>query len=1652
MKLCKLWVHQKGFSEDELVINPKEFPHVRIGDILEIFHPDEDSSHLLLQVKSLQTDLQQKGKDIISVDQTIASLFQLRAYKDVEVHPVPSTQDVCLDLVELVFKDQYISRSDMWRLKNSLIGSCAYLSKKVEYSGIRAQVNELWARGEKVMCGAVSEDTRVAFRSATAMVYMFIQMSSEMWEFDANGDLLWEKSVNGFVAELFNHWKEKNTVNEVTIFLFSRIYYYADTLDQFPEDLRACLHVDYKGRTYEDFYRVIVQNERLDDWTPLLVTLKSHCIQYGQQLQSHYIQGSPQEGRQRPSGYISNAAEGNFLEALNLTLNVFDKHYINRNFDRTGQVVVIVTPGAGVFEVDRELYKITKQRMIDNGIGSDLVCMAEQPLHAVPLLRFQSTSTHPSVRDYSIPHWLNYSFYTAQGQREKCHIYSSFTPRIKLAEKKESADSTPSSIPHLPPLPEDKNMSHFKQSHQDEDYMFEEYDAEVFKVPSYASPKPRTPFSIRPSKSTHNAAQKPRSKEESPCQPSKKLKESKVTGIVTFNTEPTDSHNHPLVSQSTSSTAIPIPERPNLVAPSVSVTAAARLLQETSISRSVGDAHITEHRSSNTPVNFTDVIVGSANAIHNLASGSPNHQFVYRTLINPFAPSTMAIRLTSNRRRWTHTFPPGPSGETMQPHHRRWTTSEGDTDMHPSCTPAGLSESISAPANHPASPRQLSPISRLLPSPSRHGPAPPRLAPPAVSGIPKSGSASSLGSEGSGSGNPAQHIIASRPTITHRQSGNLPDTGARYDGGSRTSPASDSFRTLMRSTSGVWGVTGEQEWTPFIQTGMDWKSLTATACFPITTDYYPDSLTVEKQFMENNYELLADDHDEAAGGQRQTGEGVFQEIISQRLMQGFQMVVVPKSFLSIVQGRRSKDILVTDPNKHEYVLSIGRIFHKLVLHPHQRAISVTVYKPRHLTISRPVYYTYQLWSAHNSGYQPSSVNFQPYMLENFNWNYLDNYVSSKGIDFGPMESLKLWRSRFLLLPTVCSKKKRILEDPAAHLDIFPEVDNQEEAHQQTEGFIKFLETLNRLRRHHSGGRRSKAGSFSVNLGSVKSAELRRSSLASVHGHSRKSSDGSLKAMISAMASLTPSRQAVTSTLPSSNAPTQGPGVLAESSTSPRSLKEEGEDGELDTEGEWEDRSKLTLCTPLWEIAKAMREQQGGLLFLPSDQRKIPSNCFMASEAVHWIMSTLQGDVTQEEAVEILQNMTEEGLICHASGNPSHPFWNGFYLYYIIKEETQIRDKSRKSPSRQSSTSSGHHSHAYSKINDNFHNEWFEVAVCSPSAPPSDIPQFLLPVLPRPVSPATTIMTSFVETIHGTSMDSDEEAQEIKSEVVKPASLKSLLYDSYTAKTDRVEWCHINYNGCFCADEAWGFQVEWLVSTPSLLVEVLQGWARKAVQCGFHLVPAPMDAFNQCPHFNNPLSCPRFIPLDIQCLQAGTGQRLFEHIDPSSQERRVHLLQETILKRFGFIKASEPFPLSPITSQHSIKDQIQYVHMTGMALILIVPPTNQDTTFWDDPLPIYGASTSGNSPTDQGARTYVKTEPDQKGLPMQDRASNLVAEVGFLWVPNYLLTKRWRTSSSGDEKFLERLLQDFTSFCENCDNRLSEFWEKSKKACHSATQQ
>ena len=99
--------------------------------------------------------------------------------------------------------------------------------------------------------------------------------------------------------------------------------------------MRDCLQQDYKGRFYEDFYRVVVQNEKFDDWFPTLTLLRQTLVDYEKLVLSYHAR----PGLSIPQASLSTAAQGNFLEVLNISLNTFEKHFINRNLDRTGQQV-----------------------------------------------------------------------------------------------------------------------------------------------------------------------------------------------------------------------------------------------------------------------------------------------------------------------------------------------------------------------------------------------------------------------------------------------------------------------------------------------------------------------------------------------------------------------------------------------------------------------------------------------------------------------------------------------------------------------------------------------------------------------------------------------------------------------------------------------------------------------------------------------------------------------------------------------------------------------------------------------------------------------------------------------------------------------------------------------------------------------------------------------------------------------------------------------------------------------------------------------------------------------------------------------------------------------------------------------------------------
>nr|XP_030716774.1 GATOR complex protein DEPDC5 isoform X10 [Globicephala melas] len=1474
---------------------------------------------------------------------------------------------------------------------------------------------------------------QVVFRSTSAMVYIFIQMSCEMWDFDIYGDLYFEKAVNGFLADLFTKWKEKNCSHEVTVVLFSRTFYDAKSLDEFPEINRASIRQDHKGRFYEDFYKVVVQNERREEWTSLLVTIKKLFIQYPVLVRLEQAEGFPQ-------GDNSTSAQGNYLEAINLSFNgglftlfqVFDKHYINRNFDRTGQMSVVITPGVGVFEVDRLLMILTKQRMIDNGIGVDLVCMGEQPLHAVPLFKLHNRSGPRDSRlgdDYNIPHWINHSFYTSKSQL----FCNSFTPRIKLAGKKPASEKAKNG--------RDTSLGTPKESENTLPIQvdYDAYDAQVFRLPGPSrAQRLATCRSVRERESHSRKSASSCDVSSSPSLPGQPLPTEEVRSQASDDSS---------LGRSANILMIPHPHLHQYeVSSSLGYTSTRDVLE---------NMMEPPQRDSSAPGRFH---VGSAESMLHFRPGGYMPQ---RALINPFAPSRMPMKLTSNRRRWMHTFPVGPSGEAIQIHHQtrqNMAELQGSGQRDPTHSSAELLELAyhEATGRHSASHQPGDGTSFLNFTGTEELPV------------------SLLSSSGAGMNPRTQNKDALEDSVS-------------------TSP--DPILTLSAPPV----VPG------FCCTvGVDWKSLTTPACLPLTTDYFPDRQGLQNDYTEGCYDLLpeADIDRRDEEGVQMTAQQVFEEFVCQRLMQGYQIIVQPRAqqpspagppplSSSPLYGRG----LVSRNRPEEedqYWLSMGRTFHKVTLK--DKMITVTRYLPKYPYESAQIHYTYSLCPSHSdSEFVSCWVEFSHERLEEYKWNYLDQYICSAGSeDFSLIESLKFWRTRFLLLPACVTATKRITEGEA-HCDIYgdrPRAD--EEEWQLLDGFIRFVEGLNRIRRRHRSDRMMRKGAAMKGL--QMAGPIPTHSLESTGPPVGKKGTSVLSALLEMEAtqkclgeqqvavhggksSAPPAESsgvAMTPTYvdsPRKVSPTPGPrgpcmpvrrrsrdlafssalnawnwaeaefeGQLKLNSVSEVSVDQtatpmsdstslgvstgqsvdrgnsqtfgnsqsSGEQGfpsanSSDSSSQQLAASSLTSSSTLVEILEAMKHPSTGVQLLP-EQKGLSPCCFISAEVVHWLVNNVDGVQTQAMAIDIMQKMLEEQLITHASGEVWRTFIYGFYFYKIVMDREPERVAVQQ-PTAWHTTA----------VDDfaSFQRKWFEVAFVAEELLHSEIPAFLLPWLPsRPASYASR-HSSFSRSFGGRS-----QAAALLAATVPEQRTVTLDVD-VNNRTDRLEWCSCYYHGNFSLNAAFEIKLHWMAVTAAVLFEMVQGWHRKATSCGFLLVPVLEGPFALPSYlYGDPLRAQLFIPLNISCLLKEGSEHLFDSFEPETYWDRMHLFQEAIAHRFGFVQ--DKYSASAFNFPAETKPQ--YIHVTGTVFLQ---------------LPYSKRKFSG-----QPRRRRNSTSSASQSLFCEER-------VGYSWAYNTMLTKTWRSSATGDERFADQLLKDFTDFCVNRDNRLVTFWTSCLEKMHAS---
>ena len=288
--------------------------------------------------------------------------------------------------------------------------------------GVQAQVQELGINGTPTISGVISERTHFVFRSRSARIIWLVQISSEMWEYDQNGDLYFEKFLNQFADPLFDRWKSLGVTHSLTVVFFARTLY-LDGVDPVRTPNLCCkasLQKRSDGVLYQDFFKVVLENSSEVDKVAHLRVLKKEFWAFpknvGWNIEKNrpdtaatgtYTPPSSDANEQiRPIAVPSDALNGNVLEAINTTLNLLDKHYIDRDLLRTGNSIVMISAGVGMFKVKPTIALISKQRMMDTGIGLDFISLSQPPLHFVPLFLF--CCSEEGLGDfYVVPQWIN---------------------------------------------------------------------------------------------------------------------------------------------------------------------------------------------------------------------------------------------------------------------------------------------------------------------------------------------------------------------------------------------------------------------------------------------------------------------------------------------------------------------------------------------------------------------------------------------------------------------------------------------------------------------------------------------------------------------------------------------------------------------------------------------------------------------------------------------------------------------------------------------------------------------------------------------------------------------------------------------------------------------------------------------------------------------------------------------------------------------------------------------------------------------------------------------------------------------------------------------------------------------------------------------
>ena len=123
-------------------------------------------------LKSIKSSARTK----VSLLRRVADLYQITGFDTVTVTQVPRRdtpfvqQQISADFVTITFKDQFVSRGDMFYFQRSFLNSWVYEGKRLSFNGIRTNTKVIRHGDHAIRSGIISEDTKLTFRSRSARI------------------------------------------------------------------------------------------------------------------------------------------------------------------------------------------------------------------------------------------------------------------------------------------------------------------------------------------------------------------------------------------------------------------------------------------------------------------------------------------------------------------------------------------------------------------------------------------------------------------------------------------------------------------------------------------------------------------------------------------------------------------------------------------------------------------------------------------------------------------------------------------------------------------------------------------------------------------------------------------------------------------------------------------------------------------------------------------------------------------------------------------------------------------------------------------------------------------------------------------------------------------------------------------------------------------------------------------------------------------------------------------------------------------------------------------------------------------------------------------------------------------------------------------